>query len=133
MPLIEWNDIYSVGIKKIDDQHRKFFSIVNVLFDAMKEGKGEELVDSLLKELQDYVIYHFQSEESWMKMFNYADIDKHKLEHQEAIKKVNKLLLEYERGKQDVIIEMLKFLSAWLQDHVLGTDRKYIPFLKGKI
>ena len=65
-----------------------------------------------------------------MKMCTYPYIDKHKLEHQEAIKKVNKLVLEYERGKQDVIIEMLKFLSAWLQEHILETDRKYIPFLK---
>jgi hemerythrin-like metal-binding protein len=130
MPLIEWNDTYSIGIQIIDVQHKKFFSIINILFDAMKEGKGEELVDSVLKELQDYVIYHFHSEESWMKMCNYPYIDKHIIEHQEAIKKVNKLVMEYERGNQDVIIEMLKFLSTWLQEHILETDRKYIPFLK---
>ena len=63
MPLIEWNDTYSVGIKIIDEQHKKFFSIINTLFDAMKEGKGDELVETVLKELQDYVIYHFQSED----------------------------------------------------------------------
>jgi hemerythrin-like metal-binding protein len=130
MPLIEWNDVYSVGIDIIDEQHRKFFSLINALFDAMKEGKGDELVQAVLKELQDYVIYHFQSEESWMKMCNYPYFDKHKHEHQEAIKKVNKLIIEHERGNQDVTIEMLKFLSAWLQDHILKTDREYIPFLK---
>jgi hemerythrin-like metal-binding protein len=130
MPLIEWNDTYSIGIEIIDEQHKKFFSIINTLFDAMKEGKGDELVQPVLKELQDYVLYHFQSEETWMKMCNYPYIDKHKLEHHEAVKKVNKFVMEHERGNQVVIIEMLKFLSAWLQDHILETDRKYIPFLK---
>jgi hemerythrin len=109
---------------------KSFFSIINTLFDAMKEGKGDELVQPVLKELQDYVLYHFQSEETWMKMCNYPYIDKHKLEHHEAVKKVNKFVMEHERGNQVVIIEMLKFLSAWLQDHILETDRKYIPFLK---
>jgi len=130
MPLIEWNEMYSIGIEIIDEQHKKFFSIINILFDAMKEGRGDELVLPVLKELQDYVIHHFQSEETWMKMCDYPYIDKHKLEHQDAVKMVNKFVMEYERGKQDVIIDMLKFLSAWLQDHILETDREYIPFLK---
>jgi hemerythrin len=46
----------------------------------MKEGRGDELVLPVLKELQDYVIYHFQSEETWMKMCDYPYIDKYILE-----------------------------------------------------
>jgi hemerythrin len=111
MPIIEWNNAFSVEIQKIDEQHMKFFSIINLLYDAVLQGKGGEVVGSVLKELQQYVIFHFKSEESWMKMYNYPDLNNHKLEHQEAIQKVNKLVLEYERGQQTVDIELLKFLS----------------------
>jgi hemerythrin len=133
MPLIEWNSTFSVEIQKIDEQHKKFFSIINVLYDAILQGKGEEAVGSVLKELQQYVIFHFKTEESWMEMYNYPDMNKHKLEHQEAIQKVNKLVLEYERGQQTVDIELLKFLSNWLQNHILKADRNYIPYFRGKV
>ncbi len=133
MPLVEWNSTFSVGIQKIDEQHKKFFSVINVLYDAIMQGKSEQVVGSVLKELQQYVIFHFKAEETWMKMCNYPDMDKHKLEHEEGAKKVNKLVLEYERGNKTVDIELLKFLSDWLQHHILEVDRKYIPYFQGKV
>jgi hemerythrin len=133
MPIIEWNNAFSVDIHKIDEQHKKFFSLVNMLYDAIMQGKGEEVVGSVLKELQQYVIFHFKSEESWMELYHYPDMNKHKLEHQEGTKNINKLLLEYERGQKAVDIELLKFLSEWLQHHILEVDRKYIPYFQGKV
>jgi hemerythrin len=133
MPIIEWNNAFSVDIQKIDEQHKKFFSLVNMLYDAIMQGKGEEVVGPVLKELQQYVIFHFKSEESWMKMCKYPDMNKHKLEHEGAIQKVNKFVLEYERGNKTVDIELLKFLSEWLQHHILEVDRKYIPYFQGKV
>jgi hemerythrin-like metal-binding protein len=133
MPLIEWNGTFSAGIQKIDEQHKKFFSIINVLYDAIMQDKGKTVVGPVLKELQQYVIFHFKSEESWMELYHYPDMNKHKLEHQEGAKKVNKLVLEYERGQQTVDIELLKFLSDWLQNHILQVDRNYIPYFQGKV
>jgi hemerythrin len=133
MPIIEWDNAFSVDVQKIDEQHKKFFSIINMLYDAIMQGKGEEVVDSVLKELQQYVIFHFKSEESWMKMYYYPDMNKHKLEHEGAIQHINKFVLEYERGNKTVDIELLKFLSDWLQNHILQVDRKYIPYFQGKV
>ncbi|MCX6120703.1 MAG: bacteriohemerythrin [Ignavibacteriales bacterium] len=133
MPIIEWNDAFSVDIQKIDEQHKKFFSLVNLLYDSIMQGKGEEVVGSVLNELQQYVIFHFKSEESWMKLYHYPDMNKHMLEHQEGAQKINHLVLEYERGNKTVDIELLKFLSEWLQHHILEVDRKYIPYFQGKI
>ena len=133
MPLIEWNSAFSVGIQKIDEQHKKFFSLINVLYDAIMQGKGEVVVGPVLKELQQYVIFHFKSEETWMELYRYPDMIKHKLEHDAGAKKVSKLVLEYERGQQTVDIELLKFLSDWLQNHILQVDRNYIPYFQGKV
>jgi hemerythrin len=133
MPLIEWNSTFSVGIQKIDEQHKKFFSLINVLYDAIMQGKGEVVVGPVLKELQQYVIFHFKSEETWMELYHYPDMIKHKLEHEAGAKKVSKLVLEYERGQQTVDIELLKFLSDWLQNHILQVDRNYVPYFQGKV
>ena len=133
MSLIEWNDAFSVGIQKIDEQHKKFFSITNLLFDSMRGAQDREVIGSVLKELQQYVVYHFKAEESLMKMYNYPNMNAHKQEHDGAIHIVNKLVLDYERGIQTVDIELLKFLSDWIQSHILQVDRKYIPYVRGKV
>jgi hemerythrin len=133
MPLIEWNKAFSVGIQKIDEQHQKFFFITNILFDSMQGAQDREVVGSVLKELQQYVVYHFKTEESMMKLHSYPYINEHKLEHEGAIQKVNKLVLDYERGLETVDIELLKFLSDWIQNHILQVDRKYIPYSQGKV
>ena len=133
MPIIEWDNAFSVDVQKIDEQHKKFFSIINMLYDAIMQGKGEVVVGPVLKELQQYVIFHFKSEETWMELYRYPDMIKHKLEHDAGAKKVSKLVLEYERGQQTVDIELLKFLSDWLQNHILQVDRKYIPYFQGKV
>ena len=133
MPLIEWNNAFSVGIQKIDEQHVKFFSLTNILFDTIQGAQDREVVGSVLKELQQYVVYHFKAEESLMKMYNYPNMNAHKQEHEGAIQKVNKLVLDYERGLQTVDIELLKFLSDWIQNHILQVDRKYIPYVRGKV
>ena len=133
MPLIEWDNAFSVGNREIDEHHKKFFHIINMLFDSMKTGEKEEILLTVLKELQQYVQYHFKAEESLMKMYAYPNISSHKAEHEDAIQKVNKFIVDYERKDDKLAIDVLNFLSNWLQNHILQTDRKYIPYLNGKI
>jgi hemerythrin len=133
LPIIEWNRAFSVGVQKIDEQHMKLFSITNMLFDSMQGAQDREVIGSVLKELQQYVIYHFKTEESLMKMYHYPDLNKHISEHQEATHKSHMFMVEYERGGQNIDIELLKFLSDLIQNHVLRTDRNYIPYIQGKV
>ena len=133
MPLIEWNDAFSVGNQQIDEQHKKFFHIINTLHDALRKGEGEEILLTVLKELQQYVQNHFKAEESLMKIYAYPNISSHKAEHEDAIQKVNKFIIVYERHEDKLAIDVLNFMSNLLQNHILRTDREYIPYLAGKI
>ena len=133
MPLIEWNDAFSVGNQQLDGQHKKLLHIINTLHDAMKNGRGEEVILSVLKELQQYVQDHFKAEEALMKIYSYPDIASHKAEHEVATQKVNKFFIEYERKNDKLSIDVLNFLSDWFQNHMLQSDRKYIPYMTGKM
>ena len=130
MALLTWYDSFSVGIEKIDDQHKKFFELVNDVYSAMETNKGSAAIDQILKELQDYVVYHFNTEESWMETCNYPEIEDHRRIHREAVMEVNKLILQYQQVKKEILFDLLKFLSDWIRRHILEIDRKYIPYLQ---
>lgn len=35
---LQWNDLYSIGIEKIDDQHKKWFKVLNNFHKAFQKG-----------------------------------------------------------------------------------------------
>lgn len=36
--------------------------------------------------------------------------------------------MDFENGKISISIDVMKFLSGWLQKHIKGTDQKYTKF-----
>jgi hemerythrin len=133
MALLTWYDSFSVGIEKIDDQHKKFFDLINKAYSAMENSNGTETIGGVLNELREYVVYHFETEESWMEACSYPDIEIHKQEHRYAVKRAVELLMQYEEIKKDVIFDLLKFLGDWIINHILESDIDYIPYVKDKI
>ncbi len=57
--LIKWDVTFMVGVPFIDEQHHKLVDLTNQLNDAMKEGKGQSVLGTILKEMVDYARYHF--------------------------------------------------------------------------
>ena len=54
MALINWNNSMSVRVAKIDQQHQKLIAMINDLDDAMKQGKGKEVLGKVLSSLISY-------------------------------------------------------------------------------
>ncbi len=132
MALFDWNEAYAVDIVEIDDQHKKLVLLVNQLHDAINIGKGKEVLGSILNELIDYTHYHFQTEEKYFDMYNYPDTDIHKQQHKELVEQVIDLQKKFNSGEPVLTIDVLNLLRDWLNDHIVGSDVKFGPFLKGK-
>ncbi len=132
MGFFEWRDEYRVGVKLVDQQHRKLVSLVDELHEAMKSGKGSEGARRVLRGLVDYTKTHFQTEEDYMKTHSYPNFQSHKKAHEDLAKQAEELLLQVENGKLTVPIETSKFLKDWLDTHILVTDKKMGNFLVGK-
>ena len=65
MALIQWNNDLSVNVKEIDTQHQNLIRMINELFDAMKVGKGTEVLGKIFLQLTNYTKTHFQTEEKY--------------------------------------------------------------------
>lgn len=132
MPLFEWSEKYSVNIKVCDEQHKCLIELLNNLHAAMKQGKGKEVIGGVLNELAGYTVYHFKTEEDLFIKHGYSEYAGHKNEHDILTAQVVGIKGKYEKDQSIVTIELMQFLKNWLNDHILGSDKKYGQFLNGK-
>lgn len=132
MSIVEWKDEYSVGIEQFDSQHKKLFKLLDMIFEAMKDGNANELIGSVLDELTDYYKTHFADEEILMEKYKYPDIENHKFEHKTFADKVSKINMKYQTGKMVLTIEIASFLKEWLVNHIQGLDQNYTDFFQAK-
>jgi len=131
MALIEWKDDYSVSVKRFDGEHKKLFSFLNELNDAMAKGQGRFVIQNVLHQLLDYTRQHFAAEEVAMRSVAFAGLASHIAEHRELTAKVEKFSAEYSKGDTSITIDVLYFLRDWLDHHIISTDRKYKEALAG--
>ena len=129
MALFEWTQEHSVSVLRFDADHKKLFSLVNDLNDAMAEGRGRYVVTRVLQDLAGYAQRHFAAEEAAMRRANFAGIEEHIAEHRDLTEKVEKYYDEYSATSDGIPIDVLFFLRDWLQHHILDTDRKYVTAL----
>ena len=132
MALMAWSDNLSVNVTQIDEQHKKLVGMLNDLHDAMKQGKGSDASGNVLSGLVQYVATHFATEEKLMKEHAYPEYLKHKIEHDALTKQALDLQKQLQEGKPVLTVELMKFLKDWLSNHILGTDKKYGPYLNSK-
>ncbi len=128
MELLVWDSSYSVGVEEIDKQHQKIFELVNKLIASIKSGHGESIINDVIKEMSNYTVFHFNSEEKYFMKFNYPHTEEHKKQHQFFINKVLKFETDYEQKKDLLLSDVKDFLSSWANGHIKEEDKKYGPY-----
>lgn len=129
MPLFIWKPSYELSVPEIDLQHRHLVGLINELYEAMKEAQGQNVLDHILDELQQYIQEHFETEERFMKKHGYPAFEEHQQEHRKLGTQVLELNELRQRGEKISTPELMSFLCNWLRDHLAGTDRKFGQFL----
>lgn len=132
MALMEWNPALSVNVKQFDDQHKKLVNMVNNLHDAMKIGKGNEVLGKILDGLISYTASHFADEERLMGTHAYPAISSHKAEHEKLVKQVLELQQKFKAGQPILTNTVMQFLKDWLVKHIQGDDKKYGVYFNSK-
>jgi len=132
MSLITWHPLYSVKVAQIDREHQKLIDLINRMYDAMKAGMAKEALRPVLTELLDYTGYHFRTEEELLRNNGYPDYESHKQVHDELAARVRKLKDDLDRGDYPAAMDVMLFLSNWLNVHILEVDKQYGPYLNSK-
>ena len=125
MALIVWNNMYSVNVAEIDEQHKKIVDLINLLHDSIRSGEKNQVLAQIYNELIAYTILHFNHEEMLMRKANYPDLIEHQEVHKSIVEQVKRLKQAYAGGSQTALNDTLEFLRNWLLKHIAGTDKKY--------
>ena len=132
MPLINWNDRMSVNIAEIDMQHQKLVKLLNDLYDDMKKGQGIDVISKTVKELVNYAKIHFKTEEDYFDQYEYPEADNHRRTHSVFTDKIFQFKNNLKQKDAGLPFDVIQFMSLWLKDHILETDKKYSNFLNEK-
>ncbi|MDH5509996.1 MAG: bacteriohemerythrin [Nitrospinota bacterium] len=130
--LAEWNDSFSVGIAKIDDQHKILFQLINRLSDGIHEQRSRAVLGEAIEDTIQYTLEHFATEEDLMREHGFPDIQKHQDEHNAMTAKLAGYKERYERGEADFSMDLLMELIDWLHSHMGDTDALLKPFMNSR-
>lgn len=128
-----WDDRFSVKNDKLDKQHKKIVNIINDLYRAIQNGKSCETLARILIQLNSYTDLHLAFEETLMELKKYPEIETHKKAHKRFVEKAEEIRKKDNGENTNTMCwELLSFLKDWWAGHVIGFDRKYIPYLIDK-
>jgi hemerythrin len=130
--LFPWKEAYSVKIGVIDMQHKGLVNFLNELHQAMIEGRGKDVLGKILANLIKYTQVHFAAEEKLMQSHGYPGYPLHKPEHDRLTAQVLDFQRKFQSNEIALTIEVMEFLKDWLSKHILGSDKKYGPFLNAQ-
>ncbi|SNX54507.1 bacteriohemerythrin [Thermoanaerobacterium sp. RBIITD] len=125
--MITWREEFSLGIDKIDEQHKKLFAIANEAYNLLKDefyfDKYDQII-KIIKDLRNYTIYHFGFEEAYMRSIEYKRYFSHKVVHDDFKEKINNIDLDkIDENQDEYIMELLNFIVDWIENHILKADK----------
>lgn len=132
MTIFEWSDQLSVGVKEIDEQHKRLIDYINVLHDAIQAGENREGVEKLLDDLIKYTEFHFSTEERMMYQYLYVSRLAHKEGHEHLLFQVRQLQQDLHKQTVPITWATLEFLKEWLLDHILHADKLMGEYLNSR-
>lgn len=125
--IFPWNKNFETGIDIIDEQHKELVKILNRLAAHLANLSEAVVLNELFDELAQYADYHFKTEEKiWSAHFKEDEwFSDHEETHESFIDKVVALKNnKNHKPLDDVIYDIVSFLSQWLAYHILDSDKR---------
>jgi hemerythrin len=133
MPRPAWQENFSVNVRVLDEQHKRFFEILGNLYDSKGRINDTLFLGDRVWELSMYAGAHFDTEELMLSEYSFSGYEEHKKEHELFKEKIAGFRSDLEMGQTtSLTLDMIDFLTGWLEHHILNVDQQYSLFLNGK-
>ncbi|MFI3213874.1 MAG: hemerythrin domain-containing protein [Eubacteriales bacterium] len=134
--MYKMNPNYLLGIEFLDIQHQKLFELMEKVQILLKDQnmlyKYEE-IHTILHGLVDYSNIHFKQEVAYMESIDYPRLELHIEAHKGFQDKLSDIIVKYTNisliTQDEIIMDLMEYLTVWLQNHILDCDRKIANFI----
>ncbi|MCE5336125.1 MAG: bacteriohemerythrin [Desulfobacteraceae bacterium] len=132
-PMFQWHDEYGTCIGDMDQEHKELLSRINDLYDAIFIKKDRDSIQTMINSLIGFARNHFNDEEVLMLKHGYPGYDRHKKKHEQLMNEIAAMQEKVAAGEINIHGgEFVSFIKDWVINHILTTDRNYVPFLDDK-
>lgn len=130
MNIIPWKKELEIGIELIDKQHKEFLMNANKFIIRVRAQKEIFAIVEELEFLENYLLYHFQAEETFQVQSQYPDYLNHQAEHKFMKFKVREMstLLTEQNFSEESICMFCKFINEWITNHILNEDLRFSQY-----
>ena len=129
MAFFIWKDSFNIGIEEIDQQHREFLGLLNEYYEVVSLSKTATLDHELVNKLKSYVSMHFDFEVNLLKNTGYVETEEQLKQHNYFESRISELESSLVQGNTESLNAVFTFLRDWFLNHVLESDRKYVPYV----
>lgn len=129
---ITWQPEYSVGVERLDQQHKKIIAAINALIAKPRLFVKSATIADVLLELNNYVSEHFLLEEQLLTENNYPDLVGHSKKHTKYSERIAGFCSRSAGKDKNVREELLHYLGEWWIGHILHEDMNYKSFFDDK-
>ena len=118
MNKIVWNDDFAVGVREIDNQHKKITDVINGLIDQPDLCCGSDDIEISLDLLSSLFTSHFVLEEHLMKKNAHEQFEAHRSEHEQHKAEVAEFCRTVREKDEDRAAALLAGLCTWWESHM---------------
>ena len=118
------NDRYILGLPEMDAQHEYLYSLFDRIEEAAATGTREAM-RKLLKEIERYLVFHFECEERLMRIYGFEGFGMHQGDHEQAGNKLVAFLDDFEADRLNPAALRI-FFTGWLMEHSRLSDSEYV-------
>lgn len=123
MKKIIWNNGMNLGVKAIDDDHKRLLDTINELYDAINSNNEKNVLNKIFDTLEEYIKEHFTREENLMRECDYERLDEHIKQHEKFKRKIPKLRAKLLTTDEYITAQEVSiYLTDWLINHILSED-----------
>jgi hemerythrin-like metal-binding protein len=126
---LSWDNVLSVQIDEIDDDHRKLIDLFNMLINSVEQGDNPDYTRVVFEELIACTAWHFKHEERLMVKYQYDGFVGHQNEHNELLESARSLQEKFIANDQKLSEAEILTLENWLTGHILGLDMQLGSYL----
>lgn len=129
---LEWQQVYNCSITKLDKHREKLVEIFNLMLERYNARTCKDNITEPFFKLAFNAESFFFDEELLLRQLNYPQLSDKKKKHKQVLARIVQFKEDFSTSKETVCMDMIDYLSDWIQYEIIEYDVTIVKFLKSR-